>query len=99
MSFICKELAVELLRLKECMNCTHNMQLACKTCTVNECINAIKEIPAADVDKVKEGKWEEYDAMIGFYIVCSVCGAHFRTDHEGMTKYCPNCGAKMEASE
>ena len=56
----------------------------------------IKNIPAADVQEVKRGKW--IGGELGH---CSRCG------HEGCAsdiwntgdiRYCPNCGARMEAS-
>ena len=96
MSFICKELAIETLRSKECVNCTHNMQLACKTCTANECIEAIKGIPEADVDEVKESKWIQDDTMKKSWC-CGSCYKWYIFDFPGKRfKYCPNCGTKME---
>ena len=49
----------------------------------------------------KVGHWtreERPDAMPTFTVVwrCSVCGD---TQSYGETKYCPNCGAKMESEE
>ena len=54
----------------------------------------IDEIPAADIDPVQHGwwiwhkKWEPFE----FKYECSIC--HDGSDLE--SKYCPNCGAKMD---
>ena len=63
-------------------------------------LTAIDYAPSADVEPVRHGHWEEdvrYRASplgIGCLIryKCSVCGMF--ADQE--TKYCHNCGAKME---
>ena len=65
-------------------------------------IYAIRELPTADVVLRSEGEWIksedwEYDFN------CSVCG---NTAHKGdygnyddLSKFCPNCGAKMKGGE
>lgn len=62
----------------------------------------IDEMPRADVQKVKHGKWEtstERIATFGFIkSKCSVCGAVFRDDRKGC-EYCSNCGARMDLKE
>lgn len=63
-------------------------------------LKAIDYAPSADVELVRHGHWEEdvrYRASpfgIGCLIrsKCSVCGT--LVDQE--TKYCHNCGAKMD---
>lgn len=71
-------------------------------------INCIKEAPAADVVEVKHGKWE-YDPDgndwgLGAWC-CSLCqckndnlgmGKHINPYQFAGSKYCPNCGAKMD---
>lgn len=49
--------------------------------------------PAADVAPVRRGKWGCYKPICGGY-PCSSC----KLTHRNCTAYCPNCGAKMEAS-
>ena len=44
------------------------------------------DAPAADVQEVKHGYWIEASGDR-----CSICGGY----ELGRTKYCPNCGAKM----
>lgn len=51
----------------------------------------IADIPTADVQPVKRGKWEgvDYDT----FFKCSECG--HMTDWQRY-KYCPYCGARMD---
>lgn len=51
----------------------------------------ISELPT--IDPVKHGKWiAKRDGWNGGYVVCSECG----TDNGIDSKFCPNCGARME---
>ena len=64
--------------------------------------DCIRSAPAADVVEVVHGEWiithdfdDNYEAMrpLGRVVRCSVCG--YPTGHV-KTKFCPNCGAKMD---
>ena len=58
-------------------------------------VEVIKNFPAADVEPVRHGKWENKSGGFWEVAACSVCGA--RTPTVGITpNYCPSCGAKME---
>ncbi len=64
---------------------------------INECINAVEEMPTTDVEPVRHGKWVHVgNAMCA----CSVCGdIHLgRDDNNGWSDslYCGHCGAKMD---
>lgn len=55
--------------------------------------------PVMPTPKKKEGKWMQAPDMPNWYW-CSECGCYRDSEHdEGLLKYCPNCGAKMEESE
>lgn len=59
-----------------------------------------KDIPAADVVKVRHGRWEMKDDPYNFFDeipVCSECGC--TTALRKQYAYCPNCGAKMDGKE
>ena len=62
----------------------------------NDCLNVISEIPAADVQPVKHGKWETEICDDGFgaynLFVCSLCGS----ESAKRFNYCRECGAKMD---
>lgn len=66
----------------------------------------ILEIPAADVQPVKYGHWEEEDTMpYDNFVVCSECGMNLsyqnytKEEWQESFKYCPCCGAKMDGEE
>lgn len=54
----------------------------------------IKAIPAADVARVRHGRWEfdSRSAEWGYPYLCTQCGKA----HNNEEPYCPNCGAKMD---
>ena len=52
------------------------------------------KIPAADVEPVRHGKWIPYNAKKCLY-TCSECNAL----PKDKTKYCPNCGARMDGGK
>lgn len=79
----------------ECVICTHD---DCGDCTL------INQIPTADVQPVKHGRWIERDCHFDFECKCSVCGYKdfFPTEHDRYwfnRNYCPNCGAKMDGEQ
>ena len=59
-------------------------------------VEAIKNIPAADVVEVKHGRWKEvHRTPFGSSCYqCSVCEGYM--PYYNGYKYCPNCGAKMD---
>ena len=57
----------------------------------------IEDMPAADVEPVRHGRWEAFYAeeLCGYrraYYVCSNC---FNSSDDEFD-YCPNCGARMD---
>lgn len=64
----------------------------------------VREMPAADVEEVKHGKWIEEKTDEGDPLwACSICWQSFYLDEgtpkENLYFYCPNCGAKMDGKE
>lgn len=56
----------------------------------------IQNIPAADVEPVRHGRWIPHETDDGFSngVQCTVCGEWF---YKYFTyNYCPDCGAKMQ---
>ena len=68
---------------------------------VYESIDFVEEAPIVDAEPVRHGKWKPFDED---EYTCSVCGNIFVTmdgEHplSNEFKYCPFCGAKMDAEE
>ena len=57
-------------------------------------IIALKDLPSADVQPVRHGRWiEEPNCMYR----CSSCGSHYPSIRGYMDYcYCPSCGASMD---
>ena len=66
-------------------------------------MNAIDEMPAADVAPVRHGRWIEQEQCEESLYSCSVCGTEWisfvGTPKEHGMDFCPNCGAKMDEKE
>lgn len=60
---------------------------------ISELVDIFAEISTADVEPVRHGKWvvESYDPR-EHISKCSCCGEA----EAWTTKYCPNCGARMD---
>ena len=58
--------------------------------------NTVDDMPAADVQPVVHAKWLCLEPEIGLYYSCSRCG---HNTFQGMYKFCPNCGAKMDGEQ
>lgn len=59
-------------------------------------VHTIMGIPAADVEPVRHGYWD--DSLGGINPYCSVCGNSHRFMRR-ILPYCPNCGAKMDGGD
>lgn len=71
-------------------------------CDLEEAVNAICSVPAADVVPVRHGRWQITDAY-PHNVYCSECHKRFAQTHWAVWEdgslpraYCPNCGAKMD---
>ena len=66
-------------------------------------MNAIDEMPAADVAPVRHGRWIEQEQCGESLYSCSACGAEWvtieGTPKENDMDFCPHCGAKMDEKE
>lgn len=62
-------------------------------CKIADVMHNIENEPTADVEEVKHAKWEINSD--GYYPYCSHC----KTEPKNgvMSKYCPECGAKMDS--
>ena len=71
--------------------------------SADEVAKAVENAPTIEAEPVRRGRWVE---GINDKWVCSECGTGNNyayswdiTGYQLQDRYCPNCGAKMEASE
>lgn len=62
--------------------------------TVESDIKTVKQQPAADVEEVRHGHWQQIDATKCKCSNCEIITLIAQYPH-GDKNYCPNCGAKM----
>ena len=69
---------------------------------INDCMNVLDEMPAADVAPVRHGHWkrELMSPQIGLYgYICSNCNKLIYVGIGRYMAYCGNCGAKMDGGD
>jgi len=64
----------------------------CGSCQYDDMMLDAESFPTSDVAPVRHGRWRE-GVYAGYK--CSEC----RTTWDAPTKYCPNCGAKMDGGD
>ena len=73
----------------------------------NAAVKILKEAPAVDVQKVRNGEWKKFypkNKLDGSYY-CSFCGHEVDIADGAITpldidfNYCPHCGAKMKGGK
>lgn len=81
-----------------CENCDNYNGAMCRACDNADEMDIICDIPAADVQPVKRGKWKH---VAGMNSKCSVCSHYFPViefdSRPFDINFCPNCGAKMSS--
>lgn len=70
----------------------------------NQIIDLFDDLPTADVQPMKRGRWITWDDS-GF-IKCSCCNSEYYIadlqtvgDSEGFVNFCPNCGVRMDGGK
>ena len=65
---------------------------------IEEIKRIIDNQPTADVREVRHGEWiaKKRGKYKNYFSVCSLCGHQILNDFIKESKYCPNCGAKMQ---
>ena len=87
----------DVLREKRTGTFPNGICMEAKACVT---VEYIKSIQPADVVPVVHGKWtrillrNEKGGCIGAEMICSECGSP--NGHDEKTRFCPNCGAKMD---
>ena len=82
---------------KDCDNCNGVM---CRACDNADAMDIVIDMPKADVQPVKRGKWKH---VVGMNSKCSVCSHYFPViefdSRPFDINFCPNCGADMREKE
>lgn len=100
--YIDREDVYNTMKAMYCDECTDEK---CQMCEYAEIIFVLDNLPIADVQPVKHGRWESSQRTIETGTVyCSNCAIEYYIsdlqtvgDCNGIVHYCPNCGAKMDA--
>lgn len=83
-----------------CDNCTSSYNgVMCRACADAGAMDILVDIPSADVQLVKHGRWESPVSVGNGIKFCSVCRneAYWDTDYgQQLFDYCPYCGARMD---
>lgn len=96
--YIDKKQAIDRIASCYCMDCEHSNGILCRACEHQDDMDLIDDMPAADVQPVKRGRWIIADDVEHFIAVCSECG---RTEDSRDIKdmpYC-HCGARMDLKD
>jgi hypothetical protein len=76
------------------------LEAMCGTGYQQWAIDVINRQPAADVVEVKQGHWFLLDECSNAGVYCSVCHKKVYKEQYAnqklKSKFCPNCGAKMD---
>lgn len=70
----------------------------CNKPILQEHIDRINRQPVVDAEPVKRGEWQKEGGIPS----CSVCHNEAETNHHDrfiLSRYCPDCGAKMGGTE
>lgn len=106
--YIEREATLAFLREVYCADCKGGTRKTiCRICNINDVIDSVANVPAADVAPVVHGRWIPQSNNAGVeYTICSACRCSLRVvaqtgsesglmDMRGVP-YCPSCGAKMD---
>lgn len=93
----------EYIKREAVLRAVHGQRSPCRSPAQNRMLDCLKaaviRISAADVAPVVHGEWLLRHEGYGHYWECSVCHTNpciYVTEH---TKFCPNCGAKMDGGD
>ena len=66
-----------------------------------QAMDVLDTVPIADVVEVRHGRWHDVylSSASSFVGTCSVCGKSNDIPPVPLSKYCPNCGAKMDGGK
>lgn len=100
--YISKEATIDAIKKIYCPQCDNYNGVMCWACEHMDDMEIIEDMPAANVQPVKHGRWigiYEYcekngcvPSGMGIYYWCSECDKA----EQKTSDFCPNCGARMD---
>lgn len=99
--YIEREAVYNTLKAMYCDECTDEK---CQMCEYANIMFVLDNLPIADVQPVKRGRWIEHHDLIecnvcGFEVKDTYCEKRDMTSSETSYDYCPKCGADMRSPE
>lgn len=71
--------------------------------TSDDLAEILDDLPAAEAEAVRHGRWQKCSVGKSWWYACSVCGERPGKDwlafSDSLSDYCPNCGARMDGEE
>ena len=95
--YISKEATIDAIKKIYCPQCNNYNGAMCRACEHMDDMDIIEDMPAADVQSVKHGEWKINSD--GYYPYCSVCGTAADQLTKHLTKFCPECGTRMDGDD
>lgn len=92
--YISREATIDAIKKIYCPQCNNYNGAMCRACEHMDDMDIIEDMPAADVQPVVHGYWEERRIRGTLTQSCSVCGNDCGVLYP--YNFCPNCGARMD---
>lgn len=108
--YIDKKQAIDRIASCYCMDCEHSNGILCRACEHQDDMDLIDDMPSADVQPVKHGRWIKCDykrlddageiqTYIGQGVYCSKCRTGFHKNEVKSWIGCPCCLARMDGEK
>lgn len=92
--YISKQVAIDAIKKIYCPQCNSYNGVICRACEHMDDMDIIEDMPAADVQPVKRGRWIGFGERFSEDWICSNCQRERGKGNS--SNYCSFCGARME---
>ena len=95
--YIDKKQAIDRIASCYCMDCEHSNGILCRACEHQDDMDLIDDMPAADVQPIRRGRWLQHGKADDYLWCCSACKKWIIYSEHDLYKhhFCGNCGADM----
>ena len=94
--YISKKQTIDRIASCYCMDCEHSNGILCRACEHQDDMDLIDDMPTADVQPVKHGRWIEETPKHSRCSCCDVTCLIAVYPISANANFCPNCGARMD---